>query len=235
MADFPVAVPSNVVQLTTAAIPGTPGGASLVANRMLRVPPGGVVLFPHTLTNGAVADTFALSVTNLPGLFDLGSIVILPDADGDGIPDSAVPVPPTVALAPGGVFRFVVSAIVPPGTAQFSTDQLQVNAQSTAFAGSTLANIDTAEVFTDPPQPPPDVVDVVKSFSVLEGPSPYTSVIVTLRYTNTRLGRSDFRLLDAIPAGFEYVPGSGRWSGAPRPRSRTRRAAMRRASPTISA
>ena len=212
---FPRSVPSNVVQLTTAAIPGTPGGASLVAKRMLRVPPGGVVLFPHTLTNGAVADTFALSVTNLPGLFDLGSIVILPDADGDGIPDSAVPVPPTVALAPGGVFRFVVSAIVPPGTAQFSTDQLRVNAQSTAFAGSTLANIDTAEVFTDPPQPPPDVVDVVKSFSVLEGPSPYTSVIVTLRYTNTRLGRSDFRLLDAIPAGFEYVPGSGRWSGAP--------------------
>ncbi len=209
----PVAASSNVVQLTT-SLPGGPGLATLVANSTRRVAPGGIVYFPHTLTNGTVADSFTLSVANLAGTFDLGSIVILPDANGDGIPDSAVPVPATVALGAGGVFRFVVAATAPAGATNFSTDRLQVNAVSTTPLGPVLANIDTAEIFADGGVPPPDVVNVVKSFSVLEGPSPYASILVSIRYANTRVVRSDFRILDAIPAGFEYVPGSGRWSGA---------------------
>ncbi|MGE0357272.1 MAG: SdrD B-like domain-containing protein [Burkholderiales bacterium] len=210
----PLAVSSNVVSLTTSAVVPPGSLATLVASTTLRVAPGGVVDFPHTLTNGVAADTFAISVANLAGTFDLAGVVILPDANGDGIPDSAVPVPPTVALAAGGVFRFVVRATAPAGATNFSTDRLQVNAQSATPGGPALANIDTAEIFIDAGVPPPDVVNVVKSFSVLEGPSPYASILVSIRYANTLLVRSDFRLLDEIPAGFEYVPGSARWSGA---------------------
>jgi uncharacterized repeat protein (TIGR01451 family) len=203
---------SNTVQATTSAAPGGPG-VSLTSSQFLRVAPGGTVLFPHVLTNAPGAgDTFALSVIDLPGRFNLGSIVILPDANGDGVPDSLVPVPATVTLAPGGVFRFVVSAVVPAGTANFLVDSLRVVAQSTFPGGASLFNIDRAEVYSRPTGPPADVVSVYKSFSVAEGPSPFESILVSIRYANTGTVRGNFRILDAIPAGLEYVPGSARWS-----------------------
>ena len=117
----PVSASSNVVQLTTSAR-AIGSAATLVASAIRRIAPGGTAYFSHMLTNGAAAaDTFALSVANLAGTFDFASFAIFPDANGDGVPDSAVPVPATVTLAPGGVFRFVVSATVPAGAANFTT------------------------------------------------------------------------------------------------------------------
>ena len=168
------------------------------------------------MTNGnSAADTFAVSVVNLAGRFDFTSVAILPDADGDGVPDTTVPIPgpATVTLGPGGVFRFVVRAVVPTGAAPFSYDSLQVAAQSATPGGPRLENIDRVDIRV-PGVPQVDVVNVVKSFSVQEGPSPYDAIVVSIGYGNTRTPRSEFQILDEIPAGFTYVPGSARWSGS---------------------
>ncbi|MBL0140672.1 MAG: hypothetical protein IPP91_01040 [Betaproteobacteria bacterium] len=175
---------SNFVQATTFAAPGA-ATATLVEGRSITVEPGGTAFFPHVLTNLAVgADTFALSVVNLPGLFDLSSITILPDANGDGVPDSTVPLPSTVTVAAGGVFRFVVRAVTPAGAPVFTYDSLQVNAISITLGGPSLANVDNVIVQSSR-GPAPDLVTVLKSFSVAQGPSPLESMGVTLRFGTT--------------------------------------------------
>ncbi|MDH5265371.1 MAG: hypothetical protein OEX21_11525, partial [Betaproteobacteria bacterium] len=202
---------SNVVQATTFAAPGSVT-ATLVEGRSITVEPGGTAYFPHVLTNRAAgADTFALSVVNLPGLFDIASLAILPDADGDGVPDSATPVPATVTVAAGGVFRFVVRAITPAGAPVFTFDSFQVNAVSTTLGGPALANVDNV-VVQSTRGPAPDLITVLKSFSVPEGPSPFESILVSIRFGTGQTARRDVRILDPIPAGFRYVPGSARWS-----------------------
>src|SRR5262245_2269862 len=53
--------------------------------------PGGQVSFPHTLRNtGNGLDTFNLTVANNAGdNFDLTSLTLYADANGDGLPDNA--------------------------------------------------------------------------------------------------------------------------------------------------
>jgi hypothetical protein len=60
--------------------------------------PGGQVSFPHTLRNtGNGLDTFNLVVANNTGdNFDLNSLTLAADANGDGLPDNATPVTTTV-------------------------------------------------------------------------------------------------------------------------------------------
>ena len=153
---------------------------------------------------------------------NLGAIAILPDADGDGLPDSATPVSGPVNLAPGQSFRFVVRAIVPADAPNDGWTELEVSAQGAAPGSPRLVNSDRAVVFVEvPPAPPDDGMAIFKAFSVAEGPSPYESVRVTIRYSNSNLesaGKRDVTILDRIPEGFAYVPGSARWSvtgGAP--------------------
>ncbi|MBX3673919.1 MAG: DUF11 domain-containing protein [Burkholderiales bacterium] len=220
---IPLNAQSNTVLLTTAPAPvGTPDGA-LVQGRVLKMAPGGTVYFPHTLTNtGTLTDDFTLAVANLPGTFDLGGLVILPDADGDGVPDSATPVGPYVALAPGQSFRFVVRGTAPANAPNDGWDVIEVIAQGTLPGARRLSNIDTAAIWVEsPPNPVQSGLSIFKAFSAEEGPSPRESILVTIRYANSNTeasGKRDFTILDRIPEGFAFVPGSARWSvtgGAP--------------------
>ena len=217
----PFARPSNVVSFSTSAsVPGMQGG-TLVSGSTLRAAPGATVFFPHTLTNtGTLPDSYTLSITNLPGTFDFTGVAIFADANGDGLPDSATPVAAPVVLLPGQAFRFVVRGIVPATAPNDGYDRLQVNA-SGALAVGIFSNIDTAAIFVDgPPPPPQDGLSIFKAFSVGEGPSPYESITVTIRYSNSNMATSDkrdFTIMDRLNPGLVYVPGSARWSGAGAP------------------
>lgn len=127
LAGNPILVgPSNTVQVVVAA----GAGATLTAPQTVISFPGASVSFPHTLTNGAAAETYTLSVTDLPAGFNFGTMTILPDANGDGVPDNLVPIASTGLLAAGQVFRFVVVATVPVGAAVGSSDQIRVQANA---------------------------------------------------------------------------------------------------------
>ena len=206
-------VTSNTVTTTVAQV----ASFTLTADQIKTAAPGTQVYFPHTLTNtGNGTDTFDLSVANLAGgTFDFTSVAIYIDANGDGVPDNAVALTSTGALAANGVFKFVAAGVVPGGATSGQTDQLRVTAvgnAAAATAGSYTAavaavNTDTANVTGNA------VINVTKSMSALSGAAgsgPYT---VTLTYTNGgNATASAVNIGDALPAGMTYVPASGRWS-----------------------
>jgi trimeric autotransporter adhesin len=184
--------------------------------------PGGTVYFPHTLTNtGNGTDTFDLSVANnTGGSYDFTGVTLYADANGDGLPDNFTPLSvsaTTGPIAPGGTYKFVAVSVVPITANPGETDAMTVTAIGNALAAAgavppyTLAaaqtNTDTVNISAGA------VVSATKSMSALtgaDGSGPYT---ITLTYTNSGNAIAPTVLLvDTLPAGMAYVPGSGRWS-----------------------
>ncbi len=168
---------------------------------------GGVVYFPHTLTNtGNGPDTFNLTYAqSATDNFNLSNVAIYPDANGDGQPDAgSTPITSTGQVSAGGLFQFVVVGTAPGPT---GNAQITVTATSAFTPARTASNTDTAIITTGA------VVPVNKSVSAPSGTAaggPYT---YTLSYTNTgNAAALDLTLTDLIPAGLSYVAGSGRWS-----------------------
>ncbi|HNE92127.1 MAG TPA: hypothetical protein PLV16_09820, partial [Agitococcus sp.] len=192
----------------------------LVANETRYVAPGGQVAFPHTLTNtGNGSDTISLSAANngAGDDFDLTGLVIYADADGNGVPDNAIPVT-SVTLAAGGVYKFVVVSNAPATVLNLQEADVTVTASAAAGGGLlavTDTNTDTAIVSTNA------VVTVTKSANILTGPTG-TVVEYTLTYTNTgNANATNLVISDLIPksatpttiGGMKYQAGSGVWSG----------------------
>lgn len=170
---------------------------------------GQVVSFPHVLTNtGNGNDSFALSAIDIlvGDDYDFNDINIYPDVNQDGIADSNVPITNTGVLAADEAFYFVVSATVPVGVLDTDTGRITVQGIS-AFSNGVKTNTDEAVVSDKA------VVRVTKSISTNSGTAgsgPYT---VTLTYSNpSTVDASDVTLIDDLPAGMNYEPGSGRWS-----------------------
>ena len=217
----PVGNVSNTVTLVTSAIPFT-GSFMLTAPDTLRVAPGATVAFRHALTNtGAAADSYAISVVDLPGTFNAAGFTIYADLDANGVPDGPAPLAGPVSLAPGQTFTFVVVAVTPGNAASGSQDRFEVRAASLSpGAPAPAVNVDTIQIVVGPPPLPDDGLSIFKSFSVNEGASPFSPVKVTIRWSNSNLptsAKTNFIVADAIPEGFDYVPGSARWSGAGAP------------------
>ena len=175
-------------------------------------PPGGQVVYPHTLRNtGNGTDTFTLSVVNAPSgdNFDLNSLALFADANGDGLPDNNTAVTSTGPLPAGGTFQFVAVGIVPSSATAPQTAVIRVQAVGTATAtpAVTQTNLDTTTVSADA------VVAVTKSISVgsgAPGSGPYT---ITLLYNNTGNNTAtNLDLFDVLPTGMSYVTNSARWS-----------------------
>lgn len=174
--------------------------------------PGTQVSYPHTITNtGNGTDTFNLTATNAAGDgFDLANILIYADANGDGVPDNNTPITSTGPLAPGASMGIVVVGIVPADAGDAAQAAVNVTAEGTATAtpAPVQTNVDTTTVTLNNA-----VVNVTKTMSATSGTAgsgPYT---VTLTYTNTGNGTAkDLTLSDTLPAGMNYVAGSGQWS-----------------------
>ena len=94
--------------------------------------PGVTYAFPHTLFNGPLADTYNITTTNLAGTFNFSNIQIFADANGDGIPDSTIPLTGNINLAPNQSIKFVVVVTVPPSAAGDTSDKLRVTAIDSA-------------------------------------------------------------------------------------------------------
>lgn len=197
------AVTSNVVSTVVQQV----ASLTLTQDNTRYSSAGGVVYFPHTLTNtGNGPDAFNLSLAqSAADNFNLSSLAVYPDANGDGLPDAgAAAITSTGTIAAGAAFQFVVVGTAPGPT---GNAQVTVTAASVFTPAQTAANTDTATVTTGA------VIPVTKAVSSPSGTSaggPYT---YTLSYTNTgNSGALDLELTDLLPAGVTYVPGSARWS-----------------------
>jgi len=171
---------------------------------------GGQVSFPHTLRNtGNGSDTFTLAAANNTGdNFDLNSLTLYADANGDGLPDNAVPVTTTGPLPSGAAFQFVAVGIVPGAATAGQQAILRVvgNGTATATPAPAQTNLDTVTITADA------VVNVNKSISASSGPpgsGPYT---VTLTYINVGNNTAtNVELRDLIPSGMTYAS-NAHWS-----------------------
>ena len=185
---------------------------TLTADRAKFAAPGGQVFYPHTLVNtGNGTDTFNLSAANNASgdNFDLTSLALYADGNGDGLPDNAIQITTTGPLASGATFQFVAMGIVPAGETAGRVAIITVSATGTATAtpAPTQNNTDTTTVTGNA------VINVTKSLSAnsgAPGSGPYT---VTLTYNNVgNTTATNLNLRDLLPAGMSYVPNSGRWS-----------------------
>ncbi len=198
-------VPSNLVTTIVLQV----ASFTLTADGTLPSAPGGSAVFPHVLTNtGNGTDDFNLTAADLGGdNFDFASIQILPDADGNGVPDNFTPIASTGPIAAGAVFHFVVVAAVPGTQVGGDFAQLRITATSVFDNAQTAFNTDRVNVTGNA------VVAVTKGINVPSGNSPSGPYTYTMTYTNSgNATATGVRFTDVVPVGMTYVPGSGRWS-----------------------
>ena len=205
-------------------------GVLLEADRTGFGAAGNQVLYLHTLTNtGNGNDTFRLVLDEaIAGNdFDLTNIGIFAD-DGTGQPTGSDLNNPAnnpaldIALASGATFQLVVVGTVPPTAADTDVSAIDITATSQRAGGTnpSQTNRDTTTVTGNA------IITVTKTFRdsgnavVTSGPADGTTVYtVRMEYENTgNATATNVSLVDALvltppnATGFEYVPGSGRWS-----------------------
>jgi uncharacterized repeat protein (TIGR01451 family) len=203
----------GVVRYTTSNIVETliqqVAAIQLTQDQSRPVVAGRQIYLPHTLTNaGNGADTFNLQVQNTASDdFDLTGLTLYEDADQNGQPDVFVPLTVTPSLAMHESFSFVVAAQVPAGTPANNTAELRVEAGSEFNNVITAANTD-AVVVSDGA-----VIEVTKRIAATAGNSPDGPFTVTLSYRNIGNAEAvDLTLIDALPAGMEYIASTAKWS-----------------------
>ena len=203
---------SNLVQTTVSQVKSF----TLAVSGARTAAPGQTVYYPHTIQNtGNGSDTYTLVVPAAPATLSNFAGAAAPhsalayyiDANGDGVPDNAVPITTTGPIAANGIFRFVVAGTVPASAASGDSATITVTVQDTT--PTSLTNVDTTTVATS-------VITVTKSLSVTQGPAPNAGPItVTLSYTNSGTSAAtNVQLTDALPADMTYIANSGKWSGS---------------------
>lgn len=200
-----VSVTSNVVVTRVEQI----AGLELVADQHNRVIAGGTTRFTHRVINtGNGNDQFSLQLINTSGdTIDLSGLSIYADIDRNGIADNETPISSTSWMAAGADFYVIVEATVPASASNSDTALLNLIASSTFDA--TLSQVNTDTTLVDDGA----TLRVSKSLSRTQGSSPSGPHTVTLQYENTgSQTASSVTIIDALPAGMSYVPGSGQWS-----------------------
>ncbi len=219
-------VTSNVVTTTVAQV----DAFTLTADQTKSVSIGGSLVFPHTLTNTGNGSTNfvnaginGLTVLNIGGDDgDFSSITIYIDTTPDGVPDASellLPNDPRLQnILSGGVVKILVVASVPSSIAPppAKSVKLTLTADSTPPTGvahdTIKTNTDIANVINEA------IVNLTKSINDLNGPAQNgvakTQYTYTLEYSNAG-NKTAFAtvITDVLPAGFDYVLGSGKWFG----------------------
>jgi trimeric autotransporter adhesin len=171
--------------------------------------PGTPVTFSHTLTNtGNGSDTFTVGVVNTSGL-TLGTLVIYPDANCDGVADNTTAITTVGPLAAGANYCVVVQGTVPGAATAGQTSSVTLTAASQFTPAVTVNNVDTVNVTGNA------VVNITKAVSSPGGNPGSGPFTYTITYTNTgNATATNVVLADVVPAGMVYVAGSARWSGS---------------------
>ncbi|MDY6859158.1 MAG: hypothetical protein SWN98_07445, partial [Pseudomonadota bacterium] len=97
-----ITVTSNTVETIVQQV----AGVTLTSDNTETIAPGGKAFLPHIITNeGNGPDNFLLTaVEDDSGTLDTSQLVFYPDANMDGVADSATPLTETPTLAPGEQF-----------------------------------------------------------------------------------------------------------------------------------
>lgn len=171
---------------------------------------GSSVEFPHVLTNtGNGDDRFNLVTAEVSSdTFDFSQVILYADTNQDGQADNLnSPITATPLLKAGESFAFVAVAKVPGSVVDGNAGQFTLTGSSAFTPSAQASNTDTVTVTTRA------ILDVVKSISATAGKAGSGNYTVTLSYRNTSLvNASNVVLIDALPAGMNYVAGSARWS-----------------------
>ena len=207
-----ITVTSNTVETIVQQV----AGVTLTSDNNETIAPGGKAFLPHIITNdGNGADAFSLTaVESDTGTLDTSQLVFYPDANMDGVADSATPLTETPTLAPGEQFGVVIEATV-PSTATGS-DSITVTAVSQLDGTVLSTNTDTLTISSDA------IVELVKSMTAdpASGGNPNIIdagdvVTITLTYSSTGLAAANnYTVQDVLDGNLVYVPGSATWSDA---------------------
>lgn len=173
---------------------------------------GGQVQYPHIITNnGNGPDSFTITATDSTGgtdIFDFDNIVIYPDADLDGVPDSFTAISTTPTVPAGGSFGIVIVVTAPATEDDGDNAILNVTATSTGN-GSVSDSAQDEAVIRDGA-----VIDVQKSFSKSTASAGET-IKVTFRFSNNgNAAATNLDVRDPLPLNMTYVTGTGLWSGS---------------------
>ncbi|MFG6583618.1 beta strand repeat-containing protein [Sulfitobacter sp. 1A12779] len=210
-----ITVTSNTVETVVQQV----AGVTLTSDNTETIAPGGKAFLPHIITNdGNGPDAFALTaVETNSGTLDTSQLVFYPDADMDGVADSATPLTETPTLAPGEQFGIVIEASV--ASTATGSDTITVTAASTLDGTVLSTNTDTLTISNDA------IVELVKSMTAdpASGGNPNIidagdTVTITLTYSSTGLAAANnYSVQDVLDGRLTYVPGSARWSDSATP------------------
>lgn len=206
---------SNTVQTTVAQVTAF----TLTQTGMKSAPANQQVCYPHTISNtGNGADTFTLIAPTTGGMFTHTALNYYLDADSNGIPDNGTSITTTGSLAAGTSFNFVVCGTTATTATNGQQGTITVSASNASASPTTQSQTDTTTISASSivvnkklsSVPPPGYTPVASGASPNGGP-----LYVILEYTNSGTIPADGLVLnDPLPAGWIYVPGSGRWSGS---------------------
>jgi uncharacterized repeat protein (TIGR01451 family) len=210
-----ITVTSNTVETIVQQV----AGVTLTSDNTETIAPGGKAFLPHIITNeGNGADSFSLTAVEAnTGTLNTSQLVFYPDANMDGVADSATPLNSTPVLAPGEQFGVVIEATVASNAT--GTDTITITATS-ALDGTELdINTDTLTISNDA------IVELVKSMvaDAASGGNPSIidagdTVTITLTYSSTGLAAANnYVVQDVLDGNLTYVKGSARWSDAAAP------------------
>lgn len=195
-------VASNETVLVVAQV----AAVDLEPQRSTATDPGTTVLFSHTLTNlGNGPDSLAVSATSATGW----SLTLYRDGDGDGTLDPGdAELTGPLPLAADESAHLLVAVQVPPGDAvEGRSDSVSVRAVSSHDGSVSDHVVDDVDVR--------DLLDVTLEKSVDRTTATSGELLTyTIRYR--ALGETSATglvIVDPIPAGSSYVPGTLRLDG----------------------
>lgn len=202
-----VSVTSNLVETRVEQV----AGLALVANQQQHAVANGNVRFTHRIRNtGNGDDRYSLQLNNVGGDdINLSGLSIYADTDRNGIRDNDTPINNTKWMAADADYYIVVEGQIPASVS--AGDIALLNVMASSYFDTNLNQSNTNTVLVDDGA----TLSLVKSISRTQGLSPSGLHTVRLQIENTGVSTAtSIAIIDALPAGMSYVPGSGRWSGS---------------------
>ena len=208
-----ITVTSNKVETVVQQV----AGVTLTSDNTESIAPGGKAFLPHIVTNdGNGPDFFTLTAAEAnTGTLTLDPLVFYPDADMDGVADSATPITETPTLAPGEQFGFIIEATAPSEAS--GTDTITVQSVSNLDGSIVDTNTDTLTISNAA------IMELVKSMTVDPASGPGNdgivdagdTVVIKLTYSSTGLAAADnYAVQDILDGKLSYKPGTAVWSDA---------------------